>query len=146
MSALVFVDTHVLLYAQDPREPDKSGRAKAWLSWCWTEGRARISSQVLNELYVNLQRMAPALHVDAARKLVRRYRTWRPWIVDEATMDLACDIQDRFSFSYWDGLMLAAAQQQGCGYLLTEDLQHLQQVDSVQIIDPFQLTPDQIRS
>ena len=42
--------------------------------------------------------------------------------------------------------MLAAAQQQGCRYLLTEDLQHLQQVDSVRIINPFQIPPDTIRS
>ncbi len=143
MTALVFVDTNVLLYAQDPREPDKSRQAQRWLSWCWGEGCARSSTQVLHELYVNLRRVAPQMDADAAKRLVRRYRAWRPWLVDEVTVDLAWEIQDRFDFSYWDGLMLAAAQQQGCRYLLTEDLQHLQQVDSVQIIDPFQMLPEE---
>ena len=145
MAALVFVDTNVLLYAQDPRAPEKSGNAQSWLRWCWSEGRARISSQILNELYANVRRLAPGMNADAARRLVRRYRTWRPWPVDEATVDLAWDIEDRFGFNYWDCLMLAAAQQQGCRYLLTEDLQHLQQVDSVQVVDPFLLSPEDLQ-
>ena len=89
MTALVFVDTNVLLYAQDLREPDKSQRAQTWLFWCWSEGCARSSTQVLNELYVNLRRVAPKMSADAARQLVRRYRAWRPWLVDEVTVDLA---------------------------------------------------------
>ena len=146
MSGLVFVDTNVLLYAQDPREPHKARQAQTWLTWCWSEGQARISTQVLNELYVNLRRVAPAMNVDSARRLVRRYRSWRPWVVDDVTVDLAWDIQDRFGFDYRDCLMLAAAQQQGCRYLLTEDLQHLQHVDSLQIADPFQWSPEEIQA
>ncbi len=137
----VFVDTNVLLYAQDPRDPAKRGSAERWLVWCWQTQRARISTQVLNEMYVNVRRVAPQLAVEAARALVRRYRLWNPWCVDGATVDIAWQIQDQFSVSYWDALMLAAAREQGCRYLLTEDLQHAQQLDGIQIINPFIVEP-----
>ncbi len=140
----VFVDTNVLLYAQDPRNPAKRDRAEQWLAWCWNGRRALISTQVLNELYANLRRVAPQLPVDAARALVRRYRAWNPWAVDEATVDIAWDLQDEHSLSYWDALMLAAARQQGCRFLLTEDLQHDQTIDGIRILNPFLAGPELI--
>ena len=138
----VFVDTNVLLYAQDPRDLRKRGSAEHWLAWCWQAQRARISTQVLNELYVNVRRVAPKMAAEAARALVRRYRLWRPWPVDGTTVDIAWQIQDQYSVSYWDALMLAAAREQGCRYLLSEDMQHGQNVDGVQIINPFLVGPE----
>lgn len=133
----VFVDTNVLLYALDPRDTLKQSLAGQWLAWCWKAQTGRISTQILNELYANLRRVAPTVSVGEARAIVKRYRRWNPWLVDEVTVDLAWDLQDRFAFSYWDSLLLAAAQQQGCAYLLTEDLQHDQRIDNLQIINPF---------
>ena len=75
-----------------------------------------------------------------ARALVQRYRCWRPLQVDENTVDRAWAFQDETSYSYWDCLMLAAAVEQGCSYLLTEDLQRQQQVGSLTIINPFSTT------
>ncbi len=138
----VFVDTNVLLYAQDPRVPDKQVRASAWIAHCWREGCGRLSTQVLNELFVNLRRTAPQLDLIEGRALVRRYRAWRPLTVDDSTVDLAWTLQDRFALSYWDALMVAAAQQQGCRHLLTEDLQHGQQMDRLQILNPFVVGPE----
>ncbi|HEY9238917.1 MAG TPA: PIN domain-containing protein [Burkholderiaceae bacterium] len=132
----------MLLYAQDPREPHKREACSLWLARCWREKRGRISTQVLNEFYVNVRRVAPAFDVRAARDLVRQYRAWSPWTVDDTTVDLAWLVQDRVGYSYWDSLMVAAAQQQGCAYLLTEDLEHGQQVDGVRILNPFKVGPD----
>ena len=141
-ASTVFVDTNVLLYAQDAREPIKRPVAEAWLSRCWRRECGRLSTQVLNELYVNLRRTAPSLGVEASRALVRRYRAWSPWVVDSDTVDLAWDILDRVTVNYWDALMVAAAQQQGCRWLLTEDLQHDQQIDGVRVINPFLVGPE----
>jgi predicted nucleic acid-binding protein len=138
----VFVDTNVLLYAQDPRVQAKRDACSLWLARCWREKRGRISTQVMNEFYVNLRRVAPTFAVQAARDLVRQYRAWSPWLVDDTTIDLAWQLQDQTGFGYWDALMVAAAQQQGCAYLLTEDLQHGQQVDGVRIHNPFKVGPD----
>ena len=138
----VFVDTNVILYAQDPREPRKRASAVAWLERCWQSSRGRISSQVLHETYANLRRMAPTLPAEECRAIVRRYRAWQAWPVDDATVDQAWDVQDRFGFAYWDSLMVAAAQMQGCTLLLTEDLQHDQRVDRLRIVNPFLVGPE----
>ena len=138
----VFVDTNVLLYAQDPRSPDKQRRASGWLAACWRSTCGRISTQVLAELYVNLRRTAPGLAIEECRRLVRRYRVWNPWTVDDTTVDIAWRLQDNASLNYWDALMVAAAQQQGCAALLTEDLQHDRQFDGVRILNPFITGPE----
>ncbi len=140
----VFVDTNVLLYAQDRRDPSKQGAAEAWLSFCWYQRCGRLSTQVLNELFVNLRKAAPGMKVEAARELVRRYRAWQPWAVDETTVDRAWALQDRFQFNYWDALMVAAAQQLGCRVLLTEDLQHQLAVDQLLVVNPFLIGPDDL--
>ena len=133
----VFVDTNVLLYAQDPRDAEKQTAAEQWLRYCWQAQVGRISTQVLNELYANLRRVAPNLAAEQARSIVKQYRGWKPWVVDDVTVDLAWALQDRFLLSYWDALMVAAAQHSGCRYLLSEDMGHEQHYDSVQVINPF---------
>lgn len=138
----VFVDTNVLLYAQDPRVPAKKLAAEAWLARCWREARGRISSQVLHEFYANVRRLAPSLPVEESRVVVRRYRAWTPWPVDDVTVDLAWEIQDRWQLSIWDAMIVAAAQMQGCEVLLTEDLQHDQRIDKVRIVNPFMAGPE----
>jgi predicted nucleic acid-binding protein len=138
----VFVDTNVLLYSRDPRRADKQARAAAWLRACWERQIGRISSQVMHEFYANLRRLAPTLTADEQRSVVREYRAWAPWLVEDDTVDLAWTLQDRYSLSYWDALMVAAAIEQGCRFLLTEDLQHAQQIDSVQILNPFLVGPE----
>ena len=140
----VFVDTNVLLYAQDPRSEDKRKAAKQWLSWCWSADAGRISSQVLHEMYANLRRVAPSLPASQARELVKSYRQWQPWAVDNATVDQAWALQDKTLYSYWDCLMLSAAMQMGCRYLLTEDLTHDQQLSGLTIINPFRATPQSL--
>jgi predicted nucleic acid-binding protein len=82
------------------------------------------------------------LGVEEARSVVRDYRAWGPWLVDEETVDIAWTLQDRFSLSYWDALMVAAAQQQGCRYLLSEDMQHEQRFDALTLLNPFLVGPE----
>lgn len=137
----VFVDTNVLLYAQDPRDIQKQISAKTWLNRCWQSQSGRISSQVLNELYANLRKVAPTLSPNDARAVVRRYRRWKPWLVDDETVDHAWTLQDETGYSYWDCLMLAAAFAQGCRYLVTEDLTHERVIDNLTIINPFLMSP-----
>jgi len=141
-ASTVFVDTNVLLYAVDPRTPAKQQRAQAWLRLCWQRDCGRISTQVMHELFANLRRVAPSLGIEDARRLVREYRAWTPWIVDDDTVDTAWHLQDRFNFQYWDALMVAAAQQQGCTLLLTEDLQHDLRIDQLRILNPFLVGPE----
>ena len=140
---IVFVDTNVLIYAEDTASEAKHQVARTWLRALWRRRSGRISTQVMHEFYaVATRRLRPAMAPGDARAEVRRYQRWQPWIVDHATVEAAWGIESRFQLSYWDALMVAAAQQQGCTLLLTEDLQHHQQFDSLRVIDPFAVGPE----
>jgi predicted nucleic acid-binding protein len=140
---IVFVDTNVLLYSDDARHPDKHVRARAWLSQLWARRSGRVSTQVLNEYYVNaVGKLAPYISQGDARAEVRRYQHWKPWQLDHQTVETAWAIEARYQTSFWDGLIVAAAQHQGCHLLLTEDLQHEQRIDKLRIVNPFLVGPE----
>ena len=138
MTSPVFVDTNVLLYAVDDTDPDKQRMSQQWLAACWQRRCGRLSTQVLNEFYANARRrFSSAISAGDARAEVRRYQLWKPWLIDQATIDTAWAAESRYQLNYWDALMVAAAQHQGCTVLLTEDLQHDQRIDALHIVNPF---------
>jgi predicted nucleic acid-binding protein len=138
----VFVDTNVLVYSEDAAFPKKQARAVEWLELLWRSGRGRVSTQVLNEFYVTLTcKLKPAFPAGDARAEVRRYQTWQPLIVDQPLVEAAWAFEARYGLSYWDSLIVAAAQQLGCGMLLSENLQHGQTFGDMTIINPFQTEP-----
>jgi predicted nucleic acid-binding protein len=55
-------------------------------------------------------------------------------------------LQDRYRLSWWDALIVAAAQVAGCAYLLSEDLQDDQVLGSVRVVDPFRVSPGRLTS
>jgi predicted nucleic acid-binding protein len=134
----VFVDTNVLVYARDASDPAKQSTAAAWIQHLWTGAGGRLSVQVLQEYYVTVTRkLAPGLNADEARDDVRDLAAWRPVKIDEAIVEGAWRIEDRFGLSFWDSLIVAAAQAADCETLLTEDLQHGFDIDGLRIADPF---------
>lgn len=138
----VFVDTSVLLYAEDRANDTKFRAARGWLRELWLRRAGRLSTQVLHEFYVNAtRRVTPPMPAGDARAEVRRYQRWQPWVVDHATVEAAWAIESRYGLGYWDALIVASAQQQGCAIVLTEDLQHDQRIDGVRILDPFKTGP-----
>jgi predicted nucleic acid-binding protein len=145
MTALVFVDTNVFIYSLDMRDPAKLARAQQWIQACWKQSRGRISTQVLNEFYNNaITKFSRHMTKDVARDTVRNLRLWQPPHLDTHTVDGAWALQDRFMLSYWDALIVSSAQQQGCKFLLSEDLQDGQVFDSVTKINPFLHEPAEI--
>ena len=145
MTARVFVDTNVLVHARDRTDEDKHGRALAWLAALWEERAGHLSWQVLQEYYVTATRkLDPPRDAASAREDVTSLVTWRPIPIDLVTIDAAWAVEDRFGLSWWDSLIVAAAQVGGCSHLLSEDLQDGQLLDGVTVIDPFVHTPESI--
>ena len=143
MTGPVFVDTNVFVYRHDSSEPSKQSRAEQWIELLARRRMGRLSYQVLQELYATLTRHGgAAFDPPAAREIVGALATWQPAAVDLATLERAWRLQDRFSVSWWDALIVAAAQISECRVLLTEDLQDGQHFDAVQVVDPF-ASPDQ---
>jgi predicted nucleic acid-binding protein len=143
MNAPVFVDTNVLLYALDEREPNKRERARLWRSNLWKKGLGRTSYQVLQEFYVNALRIAPAAR-DYARAEIRDLIAWKPIAMTAELLESAWKLQDRFRLSFWDATIVAAAKASSSKYLLSEDLQAGQDFGGVTVISPFRQTPEQL--
>lgn len=138
MSVAVFVDTNVFVYARDASEPGKQAAAEAWLRTLWAEQRGRTSVQVLSEYYAVVTRKRPRmLDPDEAWDDVTALLAWEPQPIDAATLSRARSLERRYHFSWWDALIVAAAQLQDCEVLLTEDLQHGLRCDGVTIRNPF---------
>jgi predicted nucleic acid-binding protein len=136
MSDLVFVDSNVLIYAVDESNPKKHEAARLWRSELWKSRRGRISFQVLDEFYANVDRKWPAAreHLQAE---IRNLMTWRPIELNAELLGEAWRIQAHFKLSFWDALIVSAAQAASCRYLLTEDLQEGQEMDGVVVVNPF---------
>jgi len=140
-----FADANVLVYRRDSSEPIKQKKAAAWIDFLWQTRRGRLSVQVLNEFYVIVTRkLKPGMDIEAARADVRRLMTWQPIAIDTVVVEKAWSVQDRFLFSWWDSLIVAAAKVAQCRYLLTEDLQDGQNLEDVTVVNPFLHTPQDI--
>ena len=148
MIAPVFVDTNVLVYQQDGSDPIRQSRAAAWVAFLAHERLARISFQVLQELYATLTRkLEPRYDLVEAREIVRELSMWKPVAIDLAVLERAWLLQQRYSLSWWDALIVAATQTCECAMLLTEDLQHDQVFGQIRVIDPFKSvdrTPEEV--
>jgi predicted nucleic acid-binding protein len=140
MTAPVFVDTNVFLYARDAGEGLKQQRAAAWLEYLWREQIGRTSIQVLSEYYVNVTRkLTPGLVPDEAWDDVQALLNWHPHPVDDELLRRGRDVELRYRLSWWDSLLVGAAQLQGCTILLTEDLQDGAVFGGVAVRSPFTL-------
>jgi predicted nucleic acid-binding protein len=136
MTATVFVDTNVLLYAFDHANPQKQAAARLWRAELWTTKRGRLSVQVLQEFYANVLRKWPSAR-EQARAEIRNLSAWHPVPMDSEILVHGWRLQDRFQLSFWDSLILAAAISSACNFLLTEDLQSGQELDGVTVLNPF---------
>lgn len=136
MSVRSFFDTNVLIYADDAGHPEKQSIATALFE---EHRRARtgvISIQVLQEYFVIATKK---LGIDAAAarrkvELIAELDTVAPELEDVLA---AIDLHRLHGFSFWDALLVRAANRSGCRVLLTEDLQHLRELDGVKIVNPF---------
>ena len=140
MTAPVFVDSNIFLYAVDDADPRKQQTARAWRAELWKSRLGRVSFQVLNEFYVNAVRLKPAAR-DEARAEVRDLLAWNPVVVGAGVIERGWKLQDRYRLSYWDSLIVAAAKTASCGFLLTEDLQEGQKLDGIEVVNPFLREP-----
>ena len=132
-----FVDSNLLLYYVDPVESGKRARATEWLDHLWLSGEGRLSWQVLHEFYWNAVRKM-RLDADRAREIVEDLSHWRPVDTSLGLVQQAWHWMDAAQLSYWDALILAAAQRSGAQYLLSEDFQSDRVYGDVRVLNPLE--------
>jgi predicted nucleic acid-binding protein len=133
-----FVDANVFIYVRDARDARKQARAVDWIEALWHNRLGRTSIQALAEVYAVATRKL-GIAPEGAWHYVERYFSWNPFAVDEAVLRRAREIEQRYRLSWWDSLIVAAAQLQDCVLLLTEDLQDGVKLGAVTVRNPFTL-------
>jgi len=137
MSARTFVDTNVLIYAHDIDAGTKHETAKIVLRELWSERAGLLSTQVLQEFYVNVTRkISTPLPRNQARGVVGSYASWCTETT-VAEIAAAFRIEDESGIGFWDALIIASAAKGGASRILSEDLNAGQPILGVRIENPF---------
>lgn len=136
MKERVFLDTNVLVYADDLDAGTKTQRARELLGGALRDQNGVLSSQVLQEFFVVTTRK---LGVDSAvaRRKVELLATLDVVTIQVSHILHAIDLHQLHSVSFWDGLIVACAASAGCARLWTEDLQDGAVIAGVKIANPF---------
>jgi predicted nucleic acid-binding protein len=138
MTEKYFVDTNILVYAHDRAAGLKHERARQLLERLWDSGQGVLSTQVLQELCINLRRkVTPPLPVNTIRGLIQDYMSWEIVVNTPASVTQALDIEVRYETSFWDALILQAAESSGAAVLYSEDLNAGQRYGPVQVVNPL---------
>jgi predicted nucleic acid-binding protein len=136
MAAPAFVDTNILVYADDRADPAKQSRAQDLIRRLIREKRGRLSTQVLAEYFVAATRKLGIETVDARRR-VELYSRFDVIALQPADILGAIDLHRLHGFSLWDALIVRAALLAGCRTLYTEDLQAGFRIETLEILNPF---------
>lgn len=138
MTEKFFVDTNILVYALDRTAGRKHDRALQLIERLWTSGQGVLSTQVLQELCVNLRRkVTPPLPPEQVRDVVQDYLSWEVVVNDAASIIQALEIEARSRISFWDALILNAAESCGATILYSEDLAPGQKYGSIEVVNPL---------
>lgn len=138
-----FVDTNILLYAHDRSAGLRHERARQLVEQLWASGQGVLSTQVLQELCIILRRkIARPLPVEEMRGIIQDYLSWEIVINDSASVLQALEIELRYQTSFWDALILQAAESSGAAILYSEDLATGQKYGAVQVVNPLGATPE----
>lgn len=138
MTATAFVDSNILIYAHNADAGVKHRTAAAVLRELWESRNGCLSTQVLQEFYVNVTRkIRQPLSRASAREIVRNYALWVREPITADTVLRAAELEEAVRLSFWDSLIVASAEAQRAKELISEDLQHGQLIGAVRVRNPF---------
>lgn len=136
MSERIFLDTNVLVHADDEDAGPKRDRARHVIKDALSAGAAVFSTQVLQEYFVNATRKL-GLDAGRARARIDQYLSAEIVVVRVDHILGAIDLHRLRALSFWDALIIKSASESGCSVLMTEDLQDGETIEGVRITNPF---------
>jgi len=131
-----FVDTNILVYAQDSSAGQKYTRSSELLHRLVAEGSGALSTQVLIEYYSTAIRKLKVTSGEAAESM-EVFAGWTVHQPNHSFVMRAIKLHQRHKTSWWDALILTSALDLDCSVLWTEDLSHNQRFGSLTVKNPF---------
>lgn len=132
----VFFDTNILAYAFDQANPDKQDIAKRMIADSIKNGNGNISTQVLQEFYV-ISTTKLGIPSEMVLTAMDSLEPLNVVVITPEIIRSAIKKQSKFPISFWDGLILQAAEISISSRLFTEDLNAGQFYDTVEVVNPF---------
>jgi predicted nucleic acid-binding protein len=136
MSGKFFLDSNILVYGQDARQPEKQRVAQALIAQVVEADSGVISTQVLQEVYVTVTGKVGVAPL-AAKVVLKSFTAFEIVQVTPELVEVAVDCSILNRISFWDSLIIAAAESAGCTTLYSEDLNPGQVVLGVTVVNPF---------
>lgn len=139
LDGLFFLDTNVLVYSFDSRSPQKRALARGLVRSALASRRGIVGTQVVQEfLNVALRKFVRPLGTTEAREYLRAVLSpLCQHAPSAATFDRALLIREETGYAWYDALVVTAALESGCRWLLTEDLDDGRRIDRLTIRNPF---------
>lgn len=136
MKGRVFIDTNVLIYADDEDAGAKRDKARQIIEAALGNGNGVLSTQVLQEYFVVATKKL-GVPAEIAQEKVELLASMTVLAIDVEHVVEAIKLHRLYGFSFWDCLVIRCAKAAGCPRLLSEDLQHGRTVEGVHIENPF---------
>ena len=133
MQGRFFLDTNILLYGYSSFDAYKQLISRELMQYEVCAVSTQVLQEFCNVAHRKLRKAFPEVRV-ALKELAENIYIHRNSF---QTIELACTIAHRYGFSFYDSMIVAAAEECGCGVVYSEDMQHEQKVNSVKIINPF---------
>jgi predicted nucleic acid-binding protein len=136
MKDSVFLDTNILVYAHTDLDPEKQKIAQEIMR----ANQSIISTQVLQELANTLKKKFNHSWGDIAKVLAEASINNEIFINDQVTVTQACNVANRYGYSFYDSLIISAALATATKVLYSEDLQESQIIEGrIRVENPFKI-------
>ena len=133
-----FLDTNILVYAYDNHDPQKQDKAQQLLTFGIEQENLVLSVQVLGEFFNAATRHIPEpLTPDEVGEIINTLSVLPVQEVDLAMVNRAVETHKKYRISYWDALIVSAAERAKCTEIITEDLNDGQRFHNIRVRNPF---------
>jgi predicted nucleic acid-binding protein len=136
MTARCFVDSNILVYADDLSAGAKRDRARELIRESMETGTGVLSLQVFQE-YFAVATKKLGISAEGARQRIALLSRLDVVVLGVEDLLAAIDLHRLHQFSIWDALVIRAALNAGCRVLYSEDLQDGRRIDGLEIVNPF---------
>lgn len=133
----VFLDSNVLLYANDARDSQKQDVAANLIASHLRDGSGVISIQVQQE-YANVALTKLHQHDDVVLRIVHLLGKMAAVTASSRLLRRQIELRKIYSISFWDAGIVAAAEEADCDTILSEDFNPGQFYAGIRVVNPFQ--------
>ncbi len=132
----VFIDTNILVYTMDHKNEEKMDKARKIVKKIVESHLPVISTQVIKEFYVVAVTKLKADQI-VVKNIIHNFHNMEIVNNDLDLIEQAIDISILSQLSFWDSLIIAAAEKANCEYVVSEDLNSRQSYRGIKVLNPF---------